>query len=366
MFRLIGIILVHFLGLPCMKRMLLVLIGCLASGWLQSAAAVRVKSLYQVNLPVMSQQADVRQQAFSEAFRQVLVRVSGNLSIAEQPVIRMHLSDAASFVDEYYYEKKMTPPNFPWSLSIQFDSNHVNQLLQQVHATVWGENRPLILCWLVDDLSADAHVTTLDDADGIVTILKQQAKRRGLPMIFPVMDLSEVRQVPVTDVSSANFTVLLPASKRYGSDFIVAGRLFHTIEGYHVATTVHFPDEQFVWDIVDPTVSGVLSHFVDRLANLLATRYASVVTEQVQSELQMTIVGIRENADMDKILQYLNSLPLVANSRIVQVNGSSVVLDLSLRGTLSAFNEAISVDQHLERVDNEKQSIDKSVWQWKE
>jgi len=349
-----------------MKKILLIFVGCL-SCWLQATAAVRVKSLYQASVPVLSQQVDARQRAFSVAFTEVLVRASGNLAIAQQSEIRKHLLDAESFVDDFHYEKRFTEPDFPWVLIINFDSASINRLLRETHATVWGENRPLILFWLVNELSNQApKMITLGDDEGVAAALKQQADRRGLPIIFPLIDLSELERVSLADVNSANFSILLPAAKRYGCDAVLAGRLFHNDSGYHFAATINLPDEKFIWDVVEPTLPDLLVHFTDRLANLLATHYASVMTEQTQSELKITVIGIRENADIDKLLRNLSDLAPVANIRIVQVNGASVVLDLSLRGTLSAFNEAISVDQHLERVENETQSTDNTVWQWKE
>jgi len=332
-----------------------------------TANAIRMTSLYQINIPVISQQADLRKQAFHDALLQVLIRASGNSTIANEPSIIKQISNAEEFVDEYSYERHFTAPNFSWLLKVNFDADSVNRLLRNGHATVWGENRPLILFWVVNSLSAQGvQIETLGDDNGVANIIKQQADRRGLPIIFPLMDLSEMGRISFADIGSANFSVLLPAAKRYGSDFVLAGRIFHDGNGYHFAAIINLKQEQLKWDVAGQTLPKVLSDFMDRLANTLAARYASLMTEQAQSELQMTVIGIHESADIDKVLHYLGGLPPVVNIRIIQVNGGSVVLDLSLRGTLSAFSETISVDQHLELIENENQSTNSQVWQWKE
>ncbi|MDX1901315.1 MAG: DUF2066 domain-containing protein [Gammaproteobacteria bacterium] len=351
-----------------MKKVFLLTLLAYFFLWLPTAYAVRMKSLYEVDVPVASQQASLRAEAFRKGLTQVLIRASGNTNIAQNPHMRPSLAHAEALVDEYSYAPSHTPPPAPpYLLQIHFDPSVVNHALRAANAPLWGENRPLIIFWLTNNLSAEGvHIISSDSDLDLTTSLKKTADRRGIPIIFPLMDLSEVGHISIMDIGTNNFAILLNASKRYASDVILAGRLFHDVSGYHLTATLQFQNDQLKWDVTGESVPTVLSGMVDRIADALATRYASVMTEQIQSDVQITITQIEQSTDIDKCLQYLERLPPVASIRILQVNGQSVVLQISLRGTLSSLIEAISTDQHLIPVTNINQQQNPDlIWQWK-
>lgn len=351
-----------------MKKFLQFTCFLLLSLYLSTSFAVRMKSLYQADIPVASQQTPQRAEAFRNGLIQVLIRVSGDTDIAKNATIKAALPHADTFVDEYSYAPSHTPPPAPPTiLEAHFDPASISQLLREANAPAWSQNRPLIILWIANNLSPQGvHIVSSDSDQDITALLKAKADQRGLPIIFPLMDLSEIEHVSLTDVGTDNFAILSNVSKRYGSNAIITGRLFHEITGYHFALTLQLPTEQLKWDVTGASVPTVLSGAIDRIADTLATRYASVVTQQVQSSVTITVTNILQSSDMDKCLQYLEHLAPVANINIVQVSGQSVVLQLSLRGTLSALTQAISAEGYLTPIANtDQQPTPYLTWQWK-
>src|SRR5579863_9810900 len=104
-----------------MKKIVMLLFVFVCS--MQTAFAVRVTALYQGVVPAMSQSASERNQLATEALSQVLVKVSGNHDILNQPQIKASLSKANDLIQEFSY---ISAPNLPgkttpYLLQLDFD-----------------------------------------------------------------------------------------------------------------------------------------------------------------------------------------------------------------------------------------------------
>ena len=82
-----------------------VLFAFLLSGLAQPLYAVEVAGLYQGTVTVQSRVDErERQRAFTETFRQVLVKITGTQDIVNQPVIGRALRSADDYVDTWSYQ----------------------------------------------------------------------------------------------------------------------------------------------------------------------------------------------------------------------------------------------------------------------
>ena len=77
----------------------------------QANAAI-VSGLYQTDVIVPDQSATARQEAFREAFEQVIIKVAGGKSVIDHEVIQKTLGRAVGFVREYRYSEKLVPGLF--------------------------------------------------------------------------------------------------------------------------------------------------------------------------------------------------------------------------------------------------------------
>lgn len=311
--------------------------------------AVQTKALYETEVPVVSQEAKSRAEGLSTALQMVLVKASGNAHIADNPAIKAKLRSAEEWVNEYGYKQRTTENGDELILWAHFDPEGINSLLRDANVPVWGAERPLIVFWLTNELPGQQrHVVTEDQDVDFTGVFKTAASQHSLPVVFPLMDLTEMTEVSPESVVANDFPVLTAATKRYAGNALLVGRLMAVPQGVRLAATLKLNDETWQWDITERTPTGIAEALVDRMAGILSAHFAAQAAADAPATVQFTVQGINGAEDMTALTGYLQHLASVKDTDIVEVLGSSVVLELHLRGPVSAFDREISAGQRLQ------------------
>jgi len=330
------------------------------------ALAVRVANLYQGVLPVASQSVGERNQLVDDALAQVLVKVSGNNDILQNPDVKSHLKSASSLMQEFSYSPAPSFPGNtkPYYLQLNFDADGINKILRDAKAPIWGQNRPLLLIWL--EYQTPNHPVEIiggDSGSNLSEMLKQNTDRRGIPVVFPAMDVEDLGQVSANDIATMNILKLTMAAKRYVSDAILIGTITQTAAGYSAQWKLVMGNDQWSWNMSGKNVSDIVAAIADNVANTLAGRYATVITNTVQSSFTLKIINVAAADDFVQVMNYIKHLTPVSDVQLVQITGSDMILKVSLRGSQESFNQALSVGQKLSPVPgNDKQAV--LVYQW--
>jgi len=322
--------------------------------------ALEMKSLYRAEVPVTSQQATARTEGLKDALQSVLIKVSGNNQISDNPAIQEKLDEAISLVNEYGYKTSSTASGSELYLWVSFDPEGVKALLQTAGVPLWGEDRPLIVPWFVSELPGETtHILTEEQDPMFVTAFKQAAKQRGLPVIFPLMDLKDLAEVGPESILTDNNAVLLQAAKRYGSNAILMGQIVAVSNGMRMTATLWLAGEHWHWELEGKDSEALSQALTDRVAGILSAHSAALAAEEEQTEVHLTVEGIRGAEDVTALTGYLQHLTSVVGVDVQQVLGSSVVLELELRGGMAAFTREIAAGARLVPV---SQSLN---YQWK-
>ncbi|CAK0760393.1 conserved hypothetical protein [Gammaproteobacteria bacterium] len=153
--------------------------------------------------------------------------------------------------------------------------------------------------------------------------LQEEAKRRGVPLVWPIMDLVEASHLPLTDGKGTLPTALREASRDYPVEAVWLGRLVPpvttTTEGKGV-WTVHWTlvrgsiAEQ--WDTTGEEPAAALVAGVDKLAERLAVGVpipggGPLVQRPV---VQIVVEGVVSLEDYAQLRKLLESLPEVVRS----------------------------------------------------
>lgn len=329
-----------------MKKIILWVIGFVWLMWAITACAVRMSSLYQASIPVASQSAEERNQVIPQVLSQVLIKVTGNNQVMNNPNLKTYLTGSNNLVEEFSYTSTSGPK--PYLLQLNFDPDGIDKLLQDAGVATWGQNRPLILVWLEREIPGKSPALVNNDmSDDTITFLKQNADRRGLPIIFPVMDVTDLNLVSANDIANMAMPKLTTAAKRYESDAILIGRLIRVPTGFNTQWRLVLGNDQWNWTVTGATIADVMTQIADNVTDTLAARFATVVTNTVQAKIQIRVVGMTQGDDISALLQYLKHLTPVADVQLAQVTQGDVVLTISLRSTPQAFTQAVSIGQKL-------------------
>jgi hypothetical protein len=279
---------------------------------------------------------------------QVFVKVSGKTSIADNPDLKSHLSKSTALMQEYGYTSNSTNTQMPYLLTVRYNTEGVNQLLRNANVPIWGVDRPLILAWVdIEVPNKPAEIIDAGSETDIPNALKQRAMQRGLPMLLPMMDVTDLNLVSVNDIATMTAPNLVSAAKRYASDAILIARVFPTATGFSVQAKLLLGTDSWDWNLSENNLTRLMENLVDNMTDTLALRYSSVTTNTTQTHLTVKITGVTQQNDFADLMRYVQHMTSVISAEPMKISGDNVVLSINLHGTNDAFVKAISLDKKL-------------------
>ncbi|MFK8328953.1 DUF2066 domain-containing protein [Pseudomonas sp. BJa5] len=189
-------------------------VGCLAF-WALSAQAETLSGLYQVREPVEGQGAEARAQATGKALETLVLRLTGDPKAVQGPALAALRKDPQQIISQFGFEAG--PPQ---TVLVDFDPGSTERTLRQAGLALWGNNRPSILGWWLNDSSEGSSL--VGDGQGSAEPLRRAARHRGLPLRLPLADLDEQLVATAKNLEGSDPAPLRGASERYGADALLA------------------------------------------------------------------------------------------------------------------------------------------------
>ena len=343
------------------ERLLILVLICMPA----VASAVRVHSIYQDEVMVASQNSKDKLQALQEALSDVFIKVSGNSHVLDNnPNLKANLSRADKFVQEFSYSSPAdAPKTTPYLLFVRFDAAAINRLLREAGTPTWGQNRPLILVWLALQ-TPDHPLDIVDNSTDFQKLLRQSAKQRGLPMIFPTMDVTDLSLVSVNDITTLSLNNLQQASQRYASGAMLIGSVKQINNDFKSHWQLVLGENSWNWDVTGKSLPEVFTGVVDDVADALAKRFGLINANDALSELTLTVSGVKQHADLLSLMKYLQRMTPVNEVQLRSVSGSEIILDLSLHGSRESFIQAASISKNLKPVTSENLADGNLEYKW--
>jgi hypothetical protein len=310
-----------------------------------------VENLYMAEVLVTSESAAQLRTGARAGLVQVLVRVSGSEDVESSSLIRNSLRNPAAYYNQYSYESTdqtilVGEDEVPVKiLQLRFEPSAIARLLRQANFPVWGSNRPGVLLWVAVSDEQDRRIIGEDDAINLVTGLIDQAEQRGLPLLFPLLDLEDAAQISTAEVWGAFLDRVEDASTRYNPDAILTGRVQQIPGGrwsgkwsYRVASR---------WQSVESvgfSSDELVREMVDLLADELAARYA---LGSSRGNVKLMVEGVTGLADYAELSGYLEALTPVLSSSIVTLQGDVAEFELETEGQYQQLVKIIELDERL-------------------
>jgi len=312
--------------------------------YLPPTFAVKVETLYRAKIPANTQSVEERKPLLGSALAEVLVKVTGNTNVINNPKIKSYLANPSQFVQEYTYETVMPANPKPFMLEVWFNPESVNKLLRGTGVPLWGQSRPLILTYLdYQGLNATPEILGDSSPGNVVTLVKQKFSGRGLPVIFPTMDATDLSQINVNDVNTFAFPALINSAKRYGSEGILLGKITQRPNDFVTQWKFRLGAKEWVWNFTGSSLDAILDNLSNSMANTLSVRFAAVETNQVTDHVLVKFIGITQSDDFVSLIDYLKNMTPVADVVPKEIKDTEVLLKISLHSNVNAFVEAISL-----------------------
>lgn len=323
---------------------LLLLFAMLASALASGAV---VSWLYDVSVPVSDQSQSELRSATRSALLEMLSRATGLAEVPRNDAVREALADPGRYYVQYRYEQRETAAGRELELVVSFGPSAITRLLSTAALPLWSANRPTVVAWLVVE-DAQGQRTILDaGSDNVVlTGLEDQARRRGVPLVVPVMDLDDQFAVPAAAVYGGISPVLEEASQRYGADALLIGKIRQdTDEAWAVAWEFWMRESERQLVVTNPDGARAGASGADLMAEEMAVRYA--VYGDKSGILQLEISAVRSLADYGGVLEYLDALEFVDSVQVRMVTPDAIRLDLVTPTEWQRFLELLALDGRL-------------------
>jgi uncharacterized protein len=362
---------------------LLLGVCCAAVCSISRVQAAEELPIYRVLGTTKSQADSERNAAASIHFGEVIVRATGRRDALMNPVIQAAIPKASSYLFSFSYTGSKTEmiegkPQNRIGIQLDYSPQAINQLLKKAQLPLWPSQRPTILLWTAyRDNSVDLQRVPDELA---MSQLQSQTYLRGLKIKLPELDLEDNIALSAHDIWQVNLQKIKHASQRYKPDVIVVARYqpasrgaipparifddnsedavgaLDTVQPARTSPAVTadtanadaealMPAGPWVveWQIIDATgqqewrdqtkeTTELVTNFVNKLADYLATQFSITLGQQTAQTYYMQINHIRNFAAMKKSQAYLKSLALVQKCELIRVNEQGLLLALTIEG----------------------------------
>jgi hypothetical protein len=172
----------------------ILLIAALASR--PSTLAAPAESFYRAQTSVTGQGGANRIIGFAACLEDVLIKVSGALTLEGDPRLNPYKSRSADFVSAYSYHDQMsgTPKrdeqgtrDRPYDLIVDFDDKKINDVLDSLGVKPWLSRRPILGVFVEMEQGSRQYVAASDakQSDLQRDSLLAAASKRGMMIVLP-------------------------------------------------------------------------------------------------------------------------------------------------------------------------------------
>lgn len=324
-----------------------------------SASSQDQVDLFNSEILVINQSAEVRKEASKNALGDIFVRLSGTTSVLQNPAIKSALNNASQYVYEYGYQstdKTLTiaGTEYPANrLQLKFTPEPLEGLLRENQLPIWLGSRPSVLTWIVVNNSRQNYLSA---SRSLGKRYRASANKRGIPILLPILDLEDRNALPISRLSAMDEGRVRVASQRYPHDAILAGRIDARGNKSSGTFRVFHQGQEHYFTAEAKTTSRLMDTIVDELAQLFADKYA-VVSANSQQELILNIQNIQTFADYTQVMSYLENLTITDQVQLQSVDAETLEFKIMLAGREEQLLNILSLDNRLKYIESVEQPL---------
>ena len=314
--------------------------------------AEKSQNLYEVLVPVLDQTSATREQAFQQVFDGVVRKLTGRDDIATSTKLSGFRAKAGTYVSQFHYQERsvaeQTAPDEAHYLRVRFNESAINQILRQHNLPLWGADRPSMLIWVAQDIDGQRSIVTPLDFAPVRDEMTLAADNWGIPAVYPVMDFDDIGALSLSELWGLFQEPVERASKRYGANAVMAMRVWTTDKNLWSGRTLFLLNGQIYtksYENVSPTAlaNAAMADVAKHMFDMFAVSAGSAADEPVT----VIVDNVKSVRDYARLMNSLDSLTAVRHVAMAQVDGSRIMLRVTIDGTLQQFGHAIETVRKL-------------------
>jgi len=345
-------------------------------------SAVEVENLYNAKVIVNSQTNSEQKRALQQAMRAVVLKVGGQQALLSETEIKKAVKNVNRYVANYRYQRN--GENI--QLMVNFDENKINQLFEQISAPIWGSLRPQILLWLVEEsgltrtiVSTSTH--SRDLYNDLPQMVEDFSALRGLPIIMPLMDLTDANNISTFDLWGRFAAQVQTASIRYNPEAIIIIRLSNSslvplavdnevlieqkncllckkqqqqyaLDWSFIADAQSYSVDEIDGQIFSEFMYGtkpkeLLQQALSTISDKIYQKYA--LMSNIENSYIIDVANISSLKRFIKVEQFLEQLSSVKSVKLLSASGDNRRFELSLKSSGQALLASLKLNKQLKR-----------------
>lgn len=324
----------------------------------QAQAVEQVDNLGQVRLWAQTRTAHQRHEVLSAALQRVIVRISGQQSSLSLAPVSQWLRRPADYMVSYVYQQptrtelndrelQSQPVDGLW-LKLIFDHVALAQAMREMGVPVWGASRPRVVLWWGMDVDAQRYLVGREDDTSQTRAFRRGATDRGIPLVFPKLDVEDQSRVGQAGVFGFAADPILQGSKRYAADAILVGRAKRVGDRRWQASWQLYANSESYWfEETADSAEALAERALMSVAEQLSALYAVTTTFGESGEVGLRIIDVAEYRTYVEIQRYLERLNVVNKVHLSQVRGAQLEYQIFLDGDVTQLKKALSLDGKL-------------------
>lgn len=310
-----------------------------------SAHAASQNTLFEASVPVMTQDASERKLAIEMGLIDVLIKNTGMGQIATRPDINQLLANAETMVTQYVYRAAADDSvgMTPLYLNMVFDSDAIRARLSELDLPFWPAPRTPVLVWLVVDTPAGRRLLGRNDPNSREwrDQMIRHAERRGVRLVFPILDAQDWSVIQISDVWNANDASIRAASQRYPTNQILVGAVTYRADASTAEQTNRWKftadfDRQ-AWSDPANMPHQSINAAIDRVMASLSSYYAIRPGMEYENRITLLFTGINHPTRYAQLQTFLISQPTVAKLSLLSQEADQSLFEVTLASQSEVF-----------------------------
>lgn len=322
-----------------------------------SPSAVEVRDLYEAEVPVSDKSEASREAGLGDALLRVITKVTGVRSARSDPGVARAVESPGRFVQQFRYRQaepsgggEASVPEQRWRLWARFDARVVDGLVRDAGLRVWGRVRPAVMVWVAVEQSGTRRILGGEEAPELAGIIRDSARRRGVPLVLPLLDLEDQGRLRASDVWGGFRDRIQQASGRYQSNVIFTGRVYRLLPTlWEGRFRLIAGDTVEDWSNQSDILELLLADAVNAMADRLASRFAGPAGIAAAYGFGVVVSGVRNVGDYARTLEYLSMLEQIMDVSVTRVNADEVRFFVETRGGQEALLDVVALGGTLAR-----------------
>lgn len=306
------------------------------------------QDLYEATVPVADRGTEARNAAVRAALSEVLVRLSGDSGVAGKPAGKALLADPSKHLQQYQYEGDAAAGGL--YLRAGFAAAPLEAALRQQGLALWGRERTPVLAWVAVDDGQRRYLLGAEDSDPLVAQLQAAARRQGLELVLPLLDLEDQSKVTYTRINEGDLDALMAASERYQAQAVLVGGLQASAGSWRGRWALRHAGQDTRWQTGEAPLAAALDQSLAPAEGKLVAHAPVAPVDAAPARLTVRIEGVTRLQDYARVDQYVRGLPTVRRAELLGVQGQQLDYAVEVQGGAQGWAQAVAADTLLEPV----------------